>query len=326
MSAAGAQRARPRLPRIDGLLNVNKPEGVTSMEVVRRIKRVSGQKRVGHGGTLDPFATGVIPICLGQATRMMEYLIEGTKKYRAVVELGVETDTYDVQGTVVARSDVSGITRQDVEDAAAGFVGRIDQVPPMYSALKRDGKRLYDLARAGVDVEREPRSVEVSGIDVHGWDRPLFEIEVTCGRGFYMRSLAHDIGQSLGCGGHLRSLARLKSGALSISESMALEDAERCFEDGAWRRVIHAPDVAVRHLRAAVVDSRVEETIRHGRPLPSGLRLPDGRRNEHCRVYATDGRFIGLVAFNSSAGQWQPHRVFSLSYPLAEDAPGGSGP
>jgi len=326
MSVGGDQRARPRLPRIDGVLNVNKPEGVTSMDVVRRIKRASGQRHVGHGGTLDPFASGVIPICLGQATRMMEYLVDGTKIYRAMVVLGVETDTYDVQGAVVGRSDISSITRRDLETAAAGFVGRIDQVPPMYSALKRGGKRLYELARAGVEVDREPRSVEVTSIDVKGWDSPLFEIEVVCGRGFYMRSLAHDLGRTLGCGGHLRSLARLKGGPLRISESMTLEDAERCFEDGAWRQLIHAPDVAVRHLRAAIVDGRVEEMIRQGQPLALGLRVPDGRRGEHCRVYATDGRFVGLVAFNPSAGQWQPHRVFNLSYPPSEDAPVGSRP
>ncbi len=139
---------RTRPPQIDGMLNVDKPEGITSMDVLRRIKRASGQRRVGHGGTLDPFATGVIPVCFGQATRMMEYLIDGTRVYRAVIELGVETDTYDSQGAVTSRADASGITRQDLEAALASFMGVIEQVPPMYRALKREGKRLYELARA----------------------------------------------------------------------------------------------------------------------------------------------------------------------------------
>ena len=155
--------------RIDGILNIDKPSGITSMEVVRRIKRASGQKRVGHGGTLDPFASGVVPICIGRATRMMEYLVDGTKEYHATVRLGVETDTYDVDGEVVEERDVSGIDIEAIERALKPFVGMIEQVPPMFSALKKDGKRLYDIARAGGEVEREPRSVHVMGIKVEDW-------------------------------------------------------------------------------------------------------------------------------------------------------------
>ena len=175
--------------RIDGVMVIDKPEGMTSMDVVRRIKRASRVKKVGHGGTLDPFATGVIVVCMGQATRMMEYLVDGAKTYRGVVELGIETDTYDVQGEVTRRTDASGVTVGDVEAALEEFRGVILQVPPMYSALKRQGKRLYDLARAGVEVEREPRRVEVTDVAVVDWSPPLVEVSVECGRGFYMRSL-----------------------------------------------------------------------------------------------------------------------------------------
>ncbi|MCI0795201.1 MAG: tRNA pseudouridine(55) synthase TruB, partial [Chloroflexi bacterium] len=148
-------------PKYDGILNVDKPYGLTSMDVVRRLKRASGQKRVGHGGTLDPIATGVIPICFGQATRMMEELINGSKRYRAAVELGVVTDTYDALGEIVETRDASAVTLADIEEAINGFIGVIQQVPPMYSALKKNGRRLYQLAREGVEVERDARSVTV---------------------------------------------------------------------------------------------------------------------------------------------------------------------
>ena len=306
--------ARPgRDGRVDGILNVDKPIGMTSMDVVRRIKRTSRQKRVGHGGTLDPAATGVIAICLGQATRMMEYLIDGTREYRALVELGVETDTYDAVGQVVSRGDPSAVTLQDLERALESFRGSIEQVPPMYSALKSQGKRLYDLARAGHHVERKPRRVEVLSVDVLDWSPPVVTLEATCGRGFYVRSLAHDLGEALGCGGHLRSLVRLRSGPFKISEAMTLADAEKCFIDGTWHEALQSPDVVVGHMRAAIVGSRLKKMIRQGRPLPSGLRVPGSRPNEKCRVYGIDGRFVAILNFNASLGQWQPERVFGLN-------------
>ena len=173
---------------VDGIFNVDKPPDITSMDVVRRVKRASGHKRVGHGGTLDPIATGVIPICLGQATRMMEYLIDGTKEYRGMVALGVETDTYDALGTVVREIDASHVTLKEVENVLLSFKGNIQQVPPMYSALKRQGRRLYELARAGIHVERNPRDVNVGSIEILDWVPPIVDLRVTCGRGFYMRS------------------------------------------------------------------------------------------------------------------------------------------
>ena len=304
---------------VDGILNVDKPPGITSMDVVRRIKRASRQKRVGHGGTLDPVATGVIPICMGQATRMMEFLIDGTREYRAVIELGIETDTYDVVGEVTNRKDPSSVARQDVERSLEPFKGSIEQVPPMYSALKRQGKRLYELARAGVEVEREPRRVEVLSIELVEWAPPVVTIDVTCGRGFYMRSLAHDLGQALGCGAHIKGLVRLRSGPFKISESMSLGDMEQMFAEGTWQKSLCAPDIVVSHMRAAIVGKQVEEMVRHGRPIPQGMRIPFSRPNEQCRVYGTDGRFIAILSFNASMGQWQPHRVFTFSYGREED-------
>ena len=284
------------------------------MDIVRRIKRASGLKRVGHGGTLDPIATGVVPLCLGQATRMMEYLVNGTKEYRSAIELGVDTDTYDAVGQVTSREDPSFVTLADIERALESFKGVIQQVPPMYSALKHQGKRLYELARAGIEVERKPRTVEVFSIELLEWSPPLVTLEVSCGRGFYMRSLAHDLGEALGSGGHLKRLVRLRSGPFRIGDAMPLSEAEDRFADGTWEDVAYAPDVVLYDLRAAIVGRQVQDMIRHGRPLPPGLRIPFSHPDELCRVYGVDGEFIGLIAFDAPAGMWRPDKVFSLSH------------
>ncbi len=300
--------------RVDGILNIDKPLGMTSMDVVRRIKRASRQKRVGHGGTLDPIASGALPICLGQATRMMEYLINGTREYRSTVELGAETDTYDAFGEVTGRNDPSSVTLEDVERALGSFEGKIEQVPPMYSALKRQGKRLYHLARAGIQVEREPRKVEVLSIELIDWSPPCLTVDVTCGRGFYMRSLAHDLGQVLRCGGHMKALVRLRSGPFTVSDAMTLADAEQKAREGAWQESLYAPDVVVGHMSAAIVGTRVQGMLRDGLPFPPGLRVPCSQPEGRCRVYGADGRFVGIISFDASLGQWQPEKVFSLGY------------
>ena len=283
------------------------------MAVVRRLKRASGHRRVGHGGTLDPVATGVVPICFGRATRVMQQLIDGTKGYRATVELGASTDTYDALGEVTGGSDPSGVTLAGIGQVLESFKGVIHQVPPMYSALKREGKRLYDLARAGIEVEREPRRVEVFSIELLEWSAPLATIEVSCGRGFYMRSLAHDLGNELGCGGHLKGLVRLRTGPFDLSDALSVSDAEQRFADGTWREVLYSPDVVLYNLRAVIAGERVGEMIRNGRPLPAGLRIPFSRPNERCRVYDTDGRFLAILRFHASPGQWRPEKVFAFA-------------
>jgi len=299
---------------VEGILNIDKPFGVTSMDVVRRLKRASGQKRVGHAGTLDPVATGVIPICFGQATRLMEYLVDGTKDYRTVIELGADTDTFDAFGRVTGGNDPSHVTFNDIDRSLECFKGVIHQVPPMYSALKIGGKRLYALARAGIEVEREPRRVEVFSIKLLDWSPPLATLEVSCGRGFYVRSLAHDIGQSLGCGGHLKSLIRLRTGPLQVSDTISPSEAERRFADGTWREALHAPDFVLYDLRAIIIGRRLEDMIAHGQPLPKSLRIPVSQPSERCRVYTTDGRFLAIIAFDALTGQWRPDKVFSLTY------------
>ena len=280
------------------------------MDVVRRVKRASGIKRVGHGGTLDPIATGVIPICIGQATRVMENIVDGTKEYRGVVELGVATDTYDSAGEVTQTADSDHLSRDKVEAALESFRGQIDQVPPMYSALKKDGKRLYELARKGIEVEREPRSVTVYDIELTDWAPPLATVRVHCGRGFYMRSLAHDLGQALECGGHLKSLVRLRSGPFKLEESVTLQELEELFADGTWKRCLHAADVVLGEFRAIIAGRRTQDLIRNGRPISVGVLEPPNEPNERCRAYTTDGRFIAIMRFDGPLRQWKPEKVF----------------
>ncbi len=299
--------------RVDGFLNVDKPYGITSMELVRRIKRACGVKRVGHGGTLDPVATGVVPVCLGQATRLMEYVIDGTKDYRAEIELGVDTDTYDSLGQVIARSDPSRVDRAAVERALEPFQGVIRQVPPMYSALKKQGKRLYELARAGIEVEREPREVKVLCTTLVDWSAPLITVEVTCGRGFYMRSLAHDLGQALGCGAHLKSLIRLRTGPFRVADAIALPGAREPFPPGAWQGALHAPDVVLSGLPAVIVGMQREGMLRDGRGFPSRSRLPDSGDGARCRAYGVNGGFIGLLKFDAGTMQWRPDKIFAAA-------------
>ena len=294
---------------VDGILNVNKPHGMTSMTLVRRLKRTGVVKKVGHGGTLDPIATGVVPVCLGRATRVMEYLVDGVKEYRAGVELGVETDTYDAMGEVVRSTDASGVTRDDVATAITRFRGRIEQVPPMYSALKRQGKRLYELARAGIEVDREPRAVDVYAIEVTDWSPPVATVNVSCGRGFYMRSLAHDLGRELGCGAHLKDLVRTRSGPFHIEESLSIEDAETAMEEEDWSRLV-APDAVMGHMRVMVVGRNMEEDIRHGRALSKRMESGITGKEERCRVYSTDGRFLAVIVVDGASGVWRPEKVF----------------
>ena len=175
---------------MDGILNVNKPRDMTSFSVVARVKRIFLERKVGHAGTLDPQASGVLPVCLGQATRVIEFLFNETKTYHAEIELGVTTDTYDLTGKVLRNADSSAISRQTIELALAAFRGSIQQTPPMYSAIKHKGKPLYELARSGIEVERKSRKVRIDSLEIVGWQPPVVTLEIVCGKGTYIRSLA----------------------------------------------------------------------------------------------------------------------------------------
>ncbi|OGO42487.1 MAG: tRNA pseudouridine(55) synthase TruB, partial [Chloroflexi bacterium RBG_16_57_9] len=227
-----------------GILNIDKPAGMTSHDVVAAVRRAAQEQRVGHAGTLDPMATGVLLVCIGSATRIIEHLQAHPKTYRADIRLGMATDTYDAEGQVTYESPSFNVDRDQVEEALAGFRGIIQQVPPMYSALKRDGRPLYELARAGIEVEREPRTVEIFRLEITHWAPPVVQVEVQCSKGTYIRSLAHDLGQKLGVGGHLSGLVRLASGRFTLDRAESLTSVEDSFKNDFWMYLLHPLDEA----------------------------------------------------------------------------------
>jgi tRNA pseudouridine55 synthase len=302
---------------MNGILNVNKTRGKTSFGIVALIRRLSGERRVGHAGTLDPEATGVLPICLGQATRVVEFLADATKTYRAEIELGIATDTYDSTGTITQRGDISGIGREQVEVVLESFRGQILQTPPMYSAVKHQGKPLYQLARAGIIVERRQRRVEVYGLDVTAWQPPVITVEVVCSKGTYIRSLAHDIGQVLGCGASVRSLIRLRCGTFGIEEAVSVPELEDAFHGGYWQQLLYPMDSVLTDWRWETVSEEMAQVIRNGRPVELTHSLGGDREvpsdsvvDTRCRVYSPDGRLLSLMKLDTATRQWQPVKVF----------------
>jgi tRNA pseudouridine55 synthase len=286
-----------------GILNIDKPQGFTSHDLVVRVRQASGIRRVGHAGTLDPMATGVLLVCFGQGTRVSQYLMESPKAYRAQVRLGITTDTGDAEGRVISRSDPRGITLQEIERALASFQGRIQQVPPIYSALKKKGVPLYRLARQGVPVEPAPRGVEIFGLEILDWTLPFLEIEVTCSPGTYMRALARDLGEKVGCGAHLSSLTRLRCGRFTLEEAVALQEVEEAFHGGFWGLLTHPIDEALLQFEAVILDKEKEKRVRHGQSIPG-----EPAKTPFLRVYSISGEFIALLAFEE--GLWRPKKVF----------------
>ncbi|MQG16242.1 MAG: tRNA pseudouridine(55) synthase TruB [SAR202 cluster bacterium] len=301
------------LKSIHGILPIDKPHGVTSTEVVRQIKRVVGKQKVGHTGTLDPFATGVIPICIGQATRLTEFLINSTKEYTGVIELGTETNTYDSFGEKMSVKPTGSISFADVQSALSTFKGPIQQIPPIYSALKRNGKRMYDMARKGEEVILEPRPVEVFEIILESYEEPFAKIFVKCGKGFYMRSLAHDIGKILGTGAHMKDLRRIKTGPFSIKDCIALDKAKELLRESDYQRILSPADSALQHLKKVSLDESLIKLLQTGQSISINMGLPAGVDNELIRVYALSGTLIALIKYNQLLEQWTPKKVFNIT-------------
>ena len=307
---------------MDGILNIDKPWGKTSFSIVAMVKRLSGERRVGHAGTLDPAATGVLPVCLGRGTRVVEFLVDTTKTYRAQIELGAATDTYDGSGKITQRGDPSGINQEQLESALNSFRGSIQQTPPMYSAVKHHGQPLYELARAGIKVERKSRLAKIHRLELIDWQSPVVTVEVECGKGTYIRSLAHDLGQSLGCGAYLRSLIRTRCGLFDIKDAISIAQLEEAFRYGYWQHFVYPIDVVLANQSAIIVNNSTEDTIRKGGSLVlehSGCNgetdyleqhrpAPSSGEN-HCRAYTLDGRFLGVLRFDPERGLWQPKKV-----------------
>jgi tRNA pseudouridine55 synthase len=292
---------------MNGILNINKPLNKTSFSIVAMVRQWTGEKHVGHAGTLDPMATGVLPVCIGQATRLVEYLMDTSKTYQAEIEFGITTDTYDMEGKVTERTDISGITRQQVETSLDSFRGLITQTPPMYSAVKHHGRPLYELARAGVVVERKSRSAMIYSIDLIDWQPPLATVKVVCGKGTYIRSLAHDLGQMLACGASLRSLVRLNCGIFDIANAVTPDELKEACDAGYWGKLLYPIDSILAHWQAVVVGQETEHLIRSGTMIAMAGGRPNG---EFCRAYTQCGILLGILQFDIETGMWHPDKVF----------------
>jgi len=295
---------------LDGILNINKAAGITSFGVVAIVKRLTGERHAGHAGTLDPDATGVLPICLGKATRIVEFLMDARKVYRAVIELGISTDSYDAAGKITGRGDAANITKTTLEKALESFRGVIRQTPPMYSALKHKGQPLYALARAGIAVERQSRAVTIHRLELIDRQPPCLTLEIECSKGTYIRSLANDLGEQLGCGAYLKELVRSRYGIFSLENAVTLPQLEEAAPKGDIAPYLHPIDSVLQHLPSLVVDETGEAAIKTGSvPELEPGDMPDAA-NKYCRAYSADGRFLGMLRYDAIEKNWRPKKVF----------------
>ena len=285
---------------LSGILNIDKPQGWTSHDVVGRVRALLHQKQVGHAGTLDPLATGVLLVAVGHGTKLTSYLMRSTKVYRAEVVLGASTATDDAEAPLQDYVAVDHIRRPALDEACYSMVGNILQIPPAYSAIKRDGQRLYRLARSGVEVALPARPVTVYSIDIESWESPRLILVIRCSAGTYVRSLARDIGNKLGVPAYLHALRRVGSGRFNLSESVALAQLDQRM----IRRNLRPIDVAVLDLSAVVLSPEQERRVRQGGALPANR-----TEVEAVRLYGADG---ALVALGGIRGQvLRPFRVFN---------------
>lgn len=287
------------MSELHGIVVVDKPAGMTSAAVVARVKRALGVRRVGHTGTLDPMATGVLPLCVGEGTKIAGYLLAADKAYEGELHLGVETDTLDAEGQVTRQDPeaAAAVGEPQLRAAVAQLVGPGQQVPPMYSAIKKDGKRLHELARSGIEVQREARAIDIASFEILSFDPPRARFAVACSKGTYVRSLVADLGRSLGCGAHLRALRRTRAGRFELPDARTLEQVEAGLEPSA----VISPAEAISHLPALVVDPDSVFRVANGQklrwrdltetPAPAGVvrvLTPGGGLLALARV--TDGR------------------------------------
>lgn len=288
-----------------GFLNIDKPAGMTSHDVVAMLRRGLRLRKLGHAGTLDPLATGVLVLCVGPATRLSEYVMRGRKSYRAEVLAGVSTDTLDREGRVLEERDISTLTLKQVEAALDCFRGEIEQLPPMYSAVKQGGRKLYELARAGKSVERRPRTVSIYELEIIDWSPPRFTLELTCSAGTYVRTLAHDLGEALGTGAHLSALTRSASGAFRLEEALT---PQQVLATENWRSLLVAPLAAMPWLPPVYVGAAARERLLQGRAVPRDDEDPDAAL---AQALGPTGSTLAIVARDGS--HWRPRKVFPLS-------------
>nr|WP_296893915.1 tRNA pseudouridine(55) synthase TruB [Thiobacillus sp.] len=293
---------KPTRQIVDGVLLLNKPVGITSNAALQKAKWLLNAKKAGHTGTLDPFADGLLPLCFGEATKFSAYLLDADKRYRAVLQLGVTTTTGDPEGEVLSTRDVA-VNCAEINAVLPGFMGEIEQIPPMHSALKHQGRPLYEYARAGIEIERPPRKVTIRSLAMVECGPPRVILDVQCSAGTYIRTLAQDMGGALGCGAHLTALTRLGSGGFKLEQAHSLAELEAL--DPPRRHALLLPaDCLVAHLPAVLLDDSEAEALRQGRSIAhvatgSGL----------IRAYTATNTFIGLA--NADAGRLVPRRLIA---------------
>ena len=292
VTAAPPRRGRPPA-RHHGIVPLNKARGVTSFQAVREVRRILGERRVGHAGTLDPAATGLLPICVGQATRLVDYLHQQPKRYHCVLRLGERSTTMDLEGEVSRSGDASTVDAAAVREALARFVGDIEQVPPMHSAVRHDGRHLYELAREGLDVERQPRPVtilEARLLELRPGEVAEAEVDVLCGKGTYMRVLASDVGDALGTGGLLAWLERTAYGPMTVADSITVEQLEAMDDPAGALRPL---DLAVTFLPRLDLGPAQALQVQRGQSVWVP-RLPDPRPRGACRAHSAHGALLAV--------------------------------
>lgn len=293
----------------NGILNVYKEAGFTSHDVVAKLRGILKQKKIGHTGTLDPDATGVLLVCLGTATRLCDMLTDKSKEYHAVLLLGVSTDTEDATGKVISTGEVN-ISESELWGIISGFIGEYDQIPPMYSAIKVDGRKLYEMARKGEEIERKPRRVSIDGIDDVKINLPRAEFSVRCSKGTYIRSLCRDIGQKAGCGGCMEKLVRTRVGRFTLDGALHLSEIEKAVSDGTFGSHVIPVDSLFRELPEVVVSDRNERLVRNGNMFRCG---DDGHDGDRVRVYINDDgmkTFAGIYEFDAADCFYRPVKMF----------------
>jgi tRNA pseudouridine55 synthase len=290
---------------VSGVLVVDKPIGLTSHDVVQIIRRGTGIRRAGHTGTLDPRASGVLVVLIGPAVRLSEYVSASDKRYQATLRLGSSTDTFDSEGRITGSASVESLTEERFEETLPQFIGEIQQVPPPYSAIKVQGRKAYEMAREGEEVELAPRTIHVYSLELLEWDPPEAVIDVFCSSGTYVRSLANDLGAALGCGAHLVGLRRTKSGRFTLRDAVPLRRLQETFQSGDWYRHLIPAAEALGDWPMVELDGDQVELIRHGHRIPAE---PDAKG--WVRGVSQQGDLVALLELDEATNEWQPRKVF----------------
>lgn len=296
---------------LNGIISIYKEAGYTSHDVVAKMRGICRQKKIGHTGTLDPQATGVLPVCLGSGTKLCDMLTEKEKEYKAVMLLGVTTDTQDTTGQVLSEKTVT-VTEEQVEHACRSFLGKYQQVPPMYSALKVNGKKLYELAREGKEVERKAREVEILDLQILSVQLPRVEFLVRCTKGTYIRTLCADIGEKLGCGACMESLLRTKVGSFDLEHSVTLSQLEDLRDEGRVDSVLFPVEKAFEQTAFLTVKEEFSKLLHNGNPLTVNQLLEERREpaGVWVRMYSPEGRFMAVYTYDEQKGRYQPVKMF----------------